>query len=150
MKAPCCLLAAVLFLQSLFAQTSAKGIDGVWQGALLFGQGKIRVVLHVAPSRDGVYSGAMINLADGEASNVDLITFADSKVALELKHAGFKFAGTLSPSGNEIRGKFTQDETSGDLTFTRESAKHSRIADDYEKKEFRSSRPKYAPERSRS
>src|SRR5437868_11363206 len=115
MKASCYLLLAVLILQPLFAQTSAESIDGVWQGSLLFGQGKIRVILSVAASREGAYSGTMINLADGKASNLDLITFANGKVALELKEAGFKFAGALSPSGQEIRGKFTQDETAGEL-----------------------------------
>jgi putative CocE/NonD family hydrolase len=136
MKASNFLLTAILFLQPLFAQTSAKGIDGVWRGALVFGQGKVRVILYVAPARDGVYSGAMINLGDGEASNLDVITFANDNVALERKAAGFKFAGALSPSGDEIRGKFTQGDTSGDLIFTREGAKHSRIADEYVKQEF--------------
>jgi hypothetical protein len=37
MKVQYCPLATVLSLQSLFAQISASSIDGVWQGALLFG-----------------------------------------------------------------------------------------------------------------
>jgi len=119
MKASNFLLTAVLFLQPLFAQTSANRMDGAWRGALVFGQGKVRVVLHVAPSRDGAYSGAMINLADGTASNLDVITFANDKVELELKDAGFKFAGTFSPSGDEvaIRVVYFSSFTTAKLNF---------------------------------
>src|SRR5208337_3956388 len=103
MKIPRYLIATLLILPSLFAQTSGRSIDGVWQGALLFGQGKVRVVLFVSPPRDGVYSGAMINPDSGTGLNIDLIQFANGKVGLELKDVGFKFEGMLSPSGNEIK-----------------------------------------------
>jgi len=85
MKIPLYLIATVLILQSLFAQTSPRSIDGVWQGAFLSGQGKVRVVLYVSPPRDGVYSGAMINPESGTGSNIDLIQFANGKVGLELR-----------------------------------------------------------------
>ncbi len=136
MKIPHYTFATLLMLQSLFAQTPARSIDGVWQGALLFGQGKVRVVLYVSPPRDGVYSGAMVNLDLGTGSNIDLIRFANGKVGQELKDIDLKFEGMLSPSGNEIKGKFTQGETSGDLTLTRGSERHSRVADEYEKREY--------------
>src|ERR1035441_840324 len=89
-------LATVLILQSLLAQTSARGIDGVWQGALLFGEGKVRVVLYVAPPHDGTYTGAMVDLESGTAANIDQITFVNGKFGLELR--GLKFEGTLSAS----------------------------------------------------
>src|SRR5579872_6574036 len=127
------ILAAVLILPSLFAQTSGGGIDGVWQGALLFGQGKMRVILYVAPPRDGAYAGALIYLESGSASNLDRITFSKGKVGLELRN--LKFEGSLSPSGSEIKGKFTQGEASGDLNFVRGSESSSKVADDYDKHE---------------
>ena len=136
MKASFYTLATVLVVQSLLAQTSSRSIDGIWQGALIFGQGKVGVVLYVSRSRDGVYGGAVITLPNGDGSNLDLVTFADGKVGLEWKNSGFRFEGTLSASGDEIKGKFTAGETSGDLTFTRENAQPSRIADEYEQKEF--------------
>ena len=61
----------------------------------------------------------MVNLESGAGTNIDTITVANGKVGLELKSLGFKFEGTLAPSGDEIKGKFTQGDTSGDLTFTR-------------------------------
>ncbi len=130
------MIAMVLLIGSALAQTSATSIDGAWQGALVFGQGKVRVVLYVSPSRDGVYSGALVSLPGGEADKLDLITCANGEVGLEAKDVGFRFAGTLSSSGDEIKGKFTQYGISGDLKFTRESSKPSRIAEEYEQKEF--------------
>ena len=127
-------LGTVLILQSLLAQTSARGIDGVWQGALLFGEGKVRVVLYVAPPHDGTYTGAMVDLESGTAANIDQITFVNGKFGLELR--GLKFEGTLSPSGDEIKAKFTQGEASGVLTVTRGSESSSKVADDYEKHEY--------------
>src|ERR1035438_7382163 len=87
MKIPQYLLATLLTLQSLVAQTPARGIDGCWQGALVFGQGKQRVLLYVSPSREGVYSGAIVELASGSALNIDLISYANGKVGLELKRS---------------------------------------------------------------
>ena len=136
MKTTQYLLATLLIPESLFAQTSPKGIDGCWQGALVFGQGKQRVVLYVSPPREGVYSGAMVELASGKAHNIDRISFANGKVGLEQRDISFKFEGTVSPSVDEIKGKFTVGETSGDFTFTRGSEDQSRIADEYEKHEY--------------
>src|SRR5580698_11298443 len=129
-------LAAVLLLPSLFAQTTPKSIDGIWQGALLFGQGKVRVIFHIAPARDGLYSGAMVNLDSGAGAKVDAITFANSRLTLELKSIGLKFQGTLSSTGDEIQGKFTEGETSGSLTLTRTRDTESNAADAYEKHEY--------------
>jgi hypothetical protein len=127
-------LAAILVFQTLFAQTSTSSVDGAWRGALLFGEGKVRVILYLSPPKTGgsggEFSGAMINLESGTASNIDRVTLAKGKVGLELKNAGLKFQGTLSPSGNEIKGRFTQGETSGDLTLTRDTASRSSIADE--------------------
>src|SRR5262249_36158898 len=61
---------------------------------------------------------------------------ANGTVSLGLKGTNFKFEGTVSATGNEIKGKFTRGETSGELTLTRDSESHSTIADDYEKHEY--------------
>jgi putative CocE/NonD family hydrolase len=129
-------LATIVACACLFAQTPVQSIEGVWHGALVFGQGKVRVVLCVSPPQGGAYSGALVNLDAGSGSNIDSITFANGKVALELKDRGLRFEGTLSPSGDEIKGKFTQGGTSGDLTLARESGNSSKVADEYEKREY--------------
>jgi hypothetical protein len=122
--------------QSLFAQTSDSIIAGSRQGALLFGQGKARVMLFVVARCDGVYGGTMVNLDSGALSDIGPVTLAKGRVEFESKDVGLRFEGTLSLSGDDIQGKFTQGETTGDLTFTRENKVESRIADEYEKKEF--------------
>jgi uncharacterized protein len=138
MQRPLFVLAALLLFQSLFGQDADSRIDGVWQGALLFGQGKIRVLFYLSRPRSDAdpYTGAMVNLETGTGANIDLITFANGKVRLELKSSGFKFEGTLGPSNREIRGKFTAAETSGDLTLTRSGSSNVTIADKYEKHEY--------------
>ena len=92
------------------------------------------MVVYVAPPRDGTYTGAMVDLESGTAANIDQITFVNGKVGLELR--GLKFEGTLSPSGDEIKAKFTQGEASGVLTVTRGSESSSKVADEYEKREY--------------
>src|SRR5271168_2415012 len=136
MKSAYCALATLLAVPSLFAQKSAPSIDGVWQGALLFGQGKVRTVFYFSSNRDGVYKGAMVNLESGAGTSIDTITAANGKLALELKSLGFKFEGMLAPSGDEIRGKFTEGDTSGDLTLTRSSQSSSDVAGSYQKHEY--------------
>ncbi len=78
----------------------------------------------------------MVDLESGTGTNIDEITVANGKLSLELKSTGLKFEGTLGPSGSEIKGKFTQGETSGDLTLTRSSEKNSNVADGYQKREY--------------
>src|ERR1700723_1851138 len=139
MKSAYYLVVALGAVPCLFAQKPAPSIDGIWQGALLFGQGKIRTVFYFSSSsssREGAYKGAMVNLESGAGSNIDSITVANGKLGLELKSLGFKFEGTLAPPGDEIRGKFTQGDTTGDLTLTRSSQSHSDAAASYQKHEY--------------
>ena len=135
MKLPHYLLATVLILPCLLAQTSASNIAGVWQGALVFGQGKVPVVFYLSPMRRGTYSGAMVDVASGTGSDIE-ITLTNKKVQIDLKGSDFKFDGTLASSGGEIEGKFTQGETSGTLTLTRSNDAASNIADSYEKHDY--------------
>jgi predicted acyl esterase len=131
------MLAIALILPSLFGQTPARGIDGTWHGALISGQTKVRYVLYVSPPREGVYSGgAFVDPASGLAVNIDLISYADRTVVLELKDAGVKLEGTLAPSGDEIKGKYKASGDSGDFTFTRGVERQSNAADDYEHHQY--------------
>jgi putative CocE/NonD family hydrolase len=140
MKSAYYLVATLAALPCLLAQKPTPGIDGIWQGALLFGQGKIRTVFYFSSSsssgREGAYKGALVNLESGAGSSIDSITLSDGKLGLELKSLGFKFEGTLAPTGDEIRGKFTQGDTTGDLTLTRSSQSGSDAAASYQKHDY--------------
>jgi uncharacterized protein len=136
MKTRCRAFALLLIACCAFAQTSVSHLDGIWRGALLFGQGKVRTVFYLSPPRDGKYSGAMVNLESGRTATIDATATKDGKVSLDLKDLGFHFAGTLSRSGDTIQGKFTEGDTAGDLTLTRDTETRSHIVDTYEKHEY--------------
>jgi len=111
-------------------------VDGIWQGALVFGQGKIRVVIYVAPEENGKYSGAAVNLESGSGSSLDAIEAKNDKLTFEIKAQDFKFEGTLTPAGDEIKGKFTSGETRGEATLTRSGGAESHVAEQYEKRDY--------------
>ncbi len=131
------LLALALIFPSLFGQAASHTIEGVWKGSMVFGEGKLRVVVSVSPPHEGVYSGALVGLSSGNGYNIDSITLSNDKVGLEVKNFDdFKFEGTLASSGDAITGKFTLEGTSGELTLTRDRESQSKIADEYEKHEY--------------
>ena len=132
----------VCLCSTVSAQTTGPNQDiaGSWQGAFVIGQGKVRSILYVAPRGEAGYTGALIDLDSGDwllgflhgAADTGPINFADGKIAFEGKSAGIHFEGTVSPSGDEIKGKFTQGETSGDVIFAREAASSASIAEEYQ------------------
>jgi dipeptidyl aminopeptidase/acylaminoacyl peptidase len=130
-----CLLLAWFVDCCLCSSVFAQDIAGVWEGSFVFGQGKLRTILYVAPRHDGAYTGALITLESGDAADAGPITVADGKVVFEVKSTGWIFDGTLLPSGNEIKGKFTAGG-SNDVTFTREPSFATDIADQYRKQEY--------------
>lgn len=132
------LMIFVCLCSTVFAETSSPNQDiaGSWQGAFVFGQGKVRSILYVTPRGEAGYTGALISLESGNAFDTGPINLAEGKIAFEVKSAGIHFEGTVSPSGSEIKGKFTQGETSGDVTFAREAAFSASIAEEYTSQEY--------------
>jgi uncharacterized protein len=134
----------VCLCSTLSAQTTSPNQDiaGSWQGAFVFGQGKVRSILYVAPRGEAGYTGLLIDLESEDellfpgASDTGPINFADGKIAFEIKSVEMHFEGTVSPSGNEIKGKFTEGEISGDVIFTREAASSASIAEEYTSQEY--------------
>jgi len=98
-----------------FAQTTSPNQDiaGSWQGTFVFGQGRVRSILYVAPRSEAGYTGALIDLESEDvlffpgASDTGPINLADGKFAFEIKSVEMHFEGAVSTSGNEIKGKFT-------------------------------------------
>ena len=128
-------LVSILALAWLGGQPRTPGLEGAWQGKLVFGQGERREILYVAPPKNGVYSGALIDPDTSRASPLTSIGLADDKVSFE-SASGFRFEGTLSADGSELSGKFNQGATAGSLTWVRQSSPQSNIAAGYEKREF--------------
>ncbi|HXX56280.1 MAG TPA: hypothetical protein VEJ17_00640, partial [Candidatus Nitrosotalea sp.] len=134
----------VCLCSTLSAQTTNPNQDiaGSWQGAFVYGEGKVRAILCLAPHGEAGYTGALIDLESEDklffpgASDTGPVKFAGDSIAFEVKSVEMQFEGTVSPSGNEIKGKFTEGETSGDAIFTRETVSSPLIAEEYTSQEY--------------
>jgi predicted acyl esterase len=116
-------------------QAPTQDIAGSWKGAFIFGQGKVRSILYIGPRSEGGYTGSLIGLDSGNAFDTGPITFSAGKLTFDSKSIGMKFEGVVSPSGNELKGKFTAGETSGTVTLTREPSSSTALADQYTSQE---------------
>jgi murein DD-endopeptidase len=100
-----------------FAQTTEKGLAGVWQGTLDVGGTKLRLVLTITRTSTGDYSGKVESLDQGTTIPVDTITGTGDAVRLEVKAVEGVFEGTLNKDRSGLAGKWTQGGASLPLTF---------------------------------
>jgi D-alanyl-D-alanine-carboxypeptidase/D-alanyl-D-alanine-endopeptidase len=93
-----------------FAQAAPapKTVEGHWQGALGAGAGKLRVALTITKSTDGKVSGKFDSLDQNASFPMENISFDGAVFRFELKVVGGVYEGTLSKSGAEITGTWTQ------------------------------------------
>lgn len=101
------MLAGVLFLSPLAAQTPPAGPEGIWEGALNLGALKLRLVFNISKEGDG-YKATFDSPDQGvKGLAFTKITFADRKLDLEWKTAA-TFGGTLSEDGKLLKGDWKQ------------------------------------------
>lgn len=119
-------LLIVLFLLGLssqiFSQTSAKGLEGSWQGTLEVGGAKLRLVVTVTKSDAGVYAGKLESLDQGATIPLDAITINGDAVRFEIKSPPIVFEGALNKERTELTGTFSQSGQQIPLTFERSEA----------------------------
>ena len=112
-----------LFLLGLscqaFGQTPAKGVEGDWQGTLDAAGTKLRLVLTMAKSEAGTYSGKLDSLDQGATIPIDTITVNGDTVRVEIKAVEVVFEGTLNKERTALTGTFTQSGQPFPLTFKR-------------------------------
>lgn len=98
--------AAVL---STEASQATSGVEGNWHGALDVGGFKLRLVLKISKSADGMLKASVDSL-DQSAKDlvVDAITFQDGTLKFEMKALRASYVGTLSKDGTQLTGQFTQ------------------------------------------
>jgi len=119
MKKKLTLLLILLTLSArVFGQTAARGLEGSWQGTLDAGA-KLRLVLTVSKSNDGVYTGKIDSLDQGATIPIEVITVEGDAVRLELKTVGAVFEGKLNSDRSELSGNFSQGGGVLPLTFKR-------------------------------
>jgi len=97
-------------------------IDGTWQGTLEAGTVKLRLVLHLITTKDGL-AGSLDSPDQGAmALPVSAAKREGSSLTLELKVVGGKFEGTIAKDLSTIAGTWTQGGNSLPLVFKRGEA----------------------------
>lgn len=113
---PALLLVGLMSILGLRAQ----GLDGTWQGALEAGGAKLRLILHVSKSADGLYLGSLDSVDQGSTIPINRIQVTGNSVHLELNAIGGAFEGTLN--GEKLTGTWSQAGNSLPLEFARSAA----------------------------
>ena len=103
----------------MLGQTSAKGVEGSWQGTLDVGAAKLRLVLTVTKSDSGTYAGKLDSLDQGATLPADTVNVNGDLLRVEIKSVAVVYEGTLNKEGNELSGTFTQGGQPFPLTFKR-------------------------------
>ena len=109
-------------VESASSQESVKtsSIVGDWSGVLDVGIAKITLVLHIQQNLDGSLSATVDTLEQKvNGTLIDLVTFDDRSLRLEVKAAFAKFEGLLIKNESEISGQWTQAGQSFPLVFSR-------------------------------
>jgi len=97
----------------------ASDIDGDWLGTLDAGMGKLRLLLHIANSEDGL--NATMDSLDQNANGIPVssITRTNTSLKFEMKAIGGAYDGSISQDLSTFTGTWTQMGKSLPLTFKR-------------------------------
>ena len=95
-----------------------KAVLGDWQGTLVIGDNRLRLVLKVADAGAGQVKATMDSL-DQNANNlqVDTINFKNGLLHFEMKALSITYDGTLNKEGTEFVGTFKQGPGSFPVIF---------------------------------
>jgi uncharacterized protein len=96
----------------------AQKYDGMWQGALMVGAVKLRLLLKMEKNADSTLKGSLDSIDQGAKNlTIDVITFQGTEFKFEMKGLNATFTGRLSNDGNEIIGEWKQGPGALPLTF---------------------------------
>jgi pimeloyl-ACP methyl ester carboxylesterase len=100
-------------------QTPANSIVGNWEGVLSIGETKLRLIVKVTQAQDSSVTAVMDSIDQPGANNltINTITFQNSVLHFEMKALQILYDGTLSKSGSDIVGTFTQGGVPRPLVF---------------------------------
>ena len=114
------LLPAVASAQTADSSSSHQRFVGTWSGVLNAGAVPLRLNLVVRDS-SGTLAGTMISVDQGNAEIPAVVATHGDSLTFALPTQHISYAGVLTPSGDTLRGTFTQG-ASFPLTFTRGAA----------------------------
>jgi uncharacterized protein len=90
----------------------AQDITGDWQGTLSNAGAELRLVLHISKQPDGSLHATLDSIDQGaNGIAVSSISFASSKLNLEVAAVHGSYAGTMNKDGGEIDGTWTQGQS---------------------------------------
>jgi hypothetical protein len=97
----------------------ASDIDGDWLGTLDTGMGRLRLVLHIANTEDGL--SATLDSLDQNAKGIPVtsITHKGSALKFDVKSVGGSYEGTISPDLGTFTGTWSQLGKSWPLALKR-------------------------------
>src|SRR5262245_12141320 len=102
-------LSASGLIVDIQAQVPAAGFEGTWQGTLDAGPAKLRIVLNISKSSDGIYLGNLQSLDQGGIRMpIDAITITGDAVHFEVKAVNGTYDGTMSADRTQLKGTWTQ------------------------------------------
>jgi catechol 2,3-dioxygenase-like lactoylglutathione lyase family enzyme len=95
-------------------------VAAIWDGVLDLGTARLRLVLKLAPSEDGLV-GRLDSLDQGALNlPVDAVTREGASLRFSMEAIGAAFEGSLSDDGNELSGRWSQRGNTWPLTFRRQ------------------------------
>ncbi|HEV2987926.1 MAG TPA: CocE/NonD family hydrolase, partial [Candidatus Angelobacter sp.] len=113
-------------LEQAAKASSAKGIEGEWNGTLEAGGQKFRLVLKISKGSGDKLTGTIDSLDQG-ANDIPISSVEQKadQVKLELSSIGASYEGKMNADGSEISGEWHQGGGSFPLVFRRPGGKDS-------------------------
>ena len=98
-----------------------KDIEGLWLGSLeVQGGNKLRILFNISTSPEGSINATMDSLDQGASGiPVEIVTYKDGDLRLEVKSIKGVFEGTLKEDGKTIEGEWKQAESVFPLVLSR-------------------------------
>jgi hypothetical protein len=102
------LLAMTFAAAGLLAQ-GPVALDGKWEGALVVGPTKLRLVLNISKASDGLYLGTMSSVDQGNIPiPMDKIDLTGDAARIEVRAVNGVYTGTLSADKTKLQGTWSQ------------------------------------------
>src|SRR5258708_1911994 len=80
-----------------------------WQGVLVAGGAKLRLVLRLAKEPNGGWVAELVSVDQGNVTlPVDKVDYHDTVMRLEVKSVGGSFEGEVKGNGTEVAGQWKQ------------------------------------------
>ena len=106
----------------VWPEEAAAGAEGTWKGTLTAGPAKLRLVLDISKTADGLYLGTLDSVDQGAKIPIDVIHVKGNGLRLELKSIDGVYEGTINDENSGIKGTWTQMGRPLPLEFVRAEA----------------------------